>query len=251
MTITWNALKEKVRRKELYIVAAIGVLVIVMFSSGAGTLSFDGVPITDFKMLAPILLVVVNVVCGILAIVLSLKTIPNEYERHTSHLIWIRGISQSKYHMQLALANILGSMLATGILYIGVGIFSIIKGESKMLLYILPSYLIMCISVSIVSLMTSLLTIVLPTMAAGCVVTILFLIGISSSIVSVYVNMVSGLVSNILKVILAILPDLNGIQAQASNLLRGGNMDLHIILKGCFTIYILTMLFSLFKRKEA
>ena len=109
----------------------------------------------------------------------------------------------------------------------------------------------MCISVSIVSLMTSLLTIVLPTMAAGCVVTILFLMGISSSIVSVYVNMVSGLMSSVLKVILAILPDLNGIQAQASNLLRGGNMDLHIILKGCFTIYILTMLFFLFKRKEA
>ena len=64
MTIMVTALKEKIRRKDLYIVSAIGVLVLLLFGTGSGTLSIDGVAVTDYKVLGPIMLTVVNAEIG-------------------------------------------------------------------------------------------------------------------------------------------------------------------------------------------
>lgn len=109
MIITLTAVKEKIRRKELYIVSAIGIFIILLFGTGSdsSSLSINGVAITDYKMLAPILLIVVNAISCVLTAVMSLSTIPNEYERNTSHLIWIRKIPQYRYHIELALSNMI------------------------------------------------------------------------------------------------------------------------------------------------
>lgn len=251
MAMVINALREKVRRKELYIAAAIGVLILVAFCSGVGTISFNGVPITDYKMLIPILLVVVNVVSGALAIILSLKTIPNEYERHTSHLIWIRGISQVRYHGALALANAISSVLATAIMYGCIAIFTVVKGEAESLILLVPSFLLLSMSVVIVSLVTSLLSIKLPPMAAGLIATLFLGVGMLQSVLSVMQNLMDGLVSGILRVLLMIVPDLHVLQTQAGNVIKGVAVDVHIIFKGLLIIYVLTLLFFVLKRKEA
>ena len=107
MTIAFTALKEKIRRKELYIV------------------SVNGEAVTDYKILAPILLIVVNTISCILAVIMSLGTIPNEYERNTSHLVWIRKIPQYRYHGELALANIFTGLISEAILFVPMFIFMI------------------------------------------------------------------------------------------------------------------------------
>ena len=251
MTIAMNALREKLRRKELYCVAVIGVLVILLFSTGVGSISLNGVAITEYSVLAPILLVVVNVICGILAIVLSLKTIPNEYERRTSHLVWIRGISQARYHGELAFANILSSMFAAGIMYVGIAIFAIVKGEGARLLNLIPSYLVLCISVALVSLVTSVLSIKLPTMAAGVIAAAFLLLGTMQGMLSMLTNMVQGVMSTVLKYVFIIIPDLNAIQTQAGAIISGHAVEVHEIFKGLLMLYLITLLVFVVKRKEA
>ena len=94
MGVMKNALRERIRRKDIYVVMVIGLLIVLLCMSGTVTLSIDGIPITETRLLLPFVLNAAFVIGGGMAVALSLSTIPKEYERKTSHLVWIRGISQ-------------------------------------------------------------------------------------------------------------------------------------------------------------
>ena len=112
MEIVLNVVKEKIRKKMLYITTVLGILVVMIFSSDMGSLTIGGKNIKDYYVLIPILINVVNFLSGAIALAMSITTIPNEYERRTSHLIWSRGISQSKYHIDLAIGNVIVSWIS-------------------------------------------------------------------------------------------------------------------------------------------
>ncbi|MBD5106385.1 MAG: hypothetical protein HDT41_05345 [Lachnospiraceae bacterium] len=251
MSIAANALREKIRRKELYVVAAIGLLVILAFCSGAGVITINGEPITDYQNMIPILITVVNVISGALAIVLSLRTIPNEYERKTSHLIWIRGISQTRYHGELAVANIVSSLFAAAIMYGGIFVFTVVKQETGRILSLVPAFFVLSISITIVSMLTSLFSIRFPGMVAGLIITVFYLVGIFHNALNVYRSMVTGFISLVLRFLLMIVPDLNEIQSQAGALIQKEAVSVHGILKGLLTVWVLSLFFFLIKKKEA
>lgn len=251
MTITMNALREKIRRKELYIVTIIGLIVLIAFGTGTGTITMNGKPITDYENLAPILITIINVICGALAIVLSIHTIPNEYERKTSHLIWIRGISQPRFHGELALANGISSLISEAILYLGLFAFMIIKGKGNEAWKLIPAFLIVAISILMVSLFTSMLSIVLPGMLTGAIAAICYLAGILHGFLDTFRGMVSGIGSILLKGVLFVIPDLDEIQSQAGNVMKGNSLDMHVIWKGLLILYVISLLVFICKRKEA
>lgn len=128
--IAKNALRERIRRKELYIVVAVGILILLLCSSGTATITMNGEPITSFDNMIVVMHTMVAAVGCLLEVVLGIRTIPNEYERKDSHLVWVRGISQPVYHGGLALANILSAMLATGILYLALAVYIVANGRT-------------------------------------------------------------------------------------------------------------------------
>lgn len=251
MTITINALKEKIRRKELYVVAILGLLLVILFSSGAGTITIGGEPVTGYHKMAPVMLLLVNGLSGALAIALSIRTIPNEYGRKTSHLIWIRNVKQWQYHASLSLANIISSLMAALFMYMGLFLFAIIKQETQGIYRLIPAFCIMAIGVCIVSVFTSLLSIVLPGMAVGVIAAGCFLVGILHSVLDIVRNMVGGITGGILAILLKIIPDLNEIQVQAGHMINGEAISVHEIFKDLLILYILTLFFFVFKKKEA
>lgn len=249
--IMFTALKEKVRQKVFYISAIIGIFILMLFSTGGATVSIGGVAVTDYRMLTPILLTLINALSCALAVIIGLGTIPNEYERRTSHLIWIRGVSQAEYHSYLTAANILSAMLSELILYAAVLIYLLTKNYSADLWRILPAYLISSLCVCIVSLLTGWLSVLLPRYAAGTVSAFVMIAGILYSVLDLAKNILGGFSGKMLGVLLYIIPDLNGIQAQAGNFLTGGDVDIHILLKGLFFAYIFLVLLLLSRKKEA
>lgn len=253
MIITLTAVKEKIRRKELYIVSAIGIFIILLFGTGSdsSSLSINGVAITDYKMLAPILLIVVNAITCVLTSVMSLSTIPNEYERNTSHLIWIRKIPQYRYHTELALSNMITGLAGEAILFGAIIIFMISHDKADELLRLIPTYLIMGINVAIVSLMTSAFTIAMPKFLAGVISVGVTLFGIFYGIIALFKDMVGGLGGKMIKYILKLVPDLNGIQREAGDFLCGNNFDIHYIFVGLLFVYAFVALIFVLRRKEA
>lgn len=250
MTLAMNVIKEKIRRKELYVVTGIGLLLLLFVGSDSGSISVGGQPVTGYENLSVIMILVINVVSAALAIVLSLRTIPNEYERKTSHLVWIRGISQPRYHGELAAANMISSVISEAILYLGMLIYVIRQGRTEDIRKLIPAFLIVAIAVCIVSLLTSVLSIVLPEAVAGVIAAICYGVGILHSILSVYTGIVTGAGKHILQFLLQVLPDLYGIQAQAGRIFSGDPLDAHVIWKGLFTLYVISVLIFVFRKKE-
>lgn len=251
MIIALTSLKEKIRRKELYIVSVIGVLILLIFGTGSGSLTINGEAVTDYKTLAPILLIIVNVISCSLAVVMSLGTIPNEYERRTSHLVWIRKIPQYRYHGELVVANILSGLASEAILFIALLIFMIRYGKIGELWSLIPAYLIIGINVTIVSVMASTLSIMLPRFASGVLSAIVILMGIFHSLLSILKDIIGGFGGEMIKYVLKIIPNLHGIQTQANNILCKKSVDIHIILTGLLAIYVFVVLILVLKRKEA
>lgn len=251
MNIAVTALKEKIRRKELYIVSVIGVLILLLFGTGNGSLSINGMAITDYKMLAPILVVVVNAVGCFLTLVMSLSTIPNEYERHTSHLVWIRGISQPRYHGELALANVLSGLLSEGILFLAMFVFVIAQGKFAEAWRLLPAYFILGINITIIALLTSVLSVVLPKYVAGSIAAAVTFAGIFHSLLSMIKDILGGFGGELIKYILKVVPNLHNMQAQAGNVLGEAKVEVHSIWVGMFILYILVVLIMVVRKKEA
>lgn len=250
MTIAITAFKEKIRRKELYIVSVVGVLILLLFGTGNGSLSIDGVPVTDYRILAPIMLMVVNAINCMLAVVMSLGTIPKEYERGTSHLVWIRKVPQWRYHGELALANIFAGLVSELILFVPLLVFMLMNQRADELWRLLPAYLILGINASVVSVATSMFSIIIPRFAAGAVSAAITFMGIFHSLLSTLKDVVGGFGGELIKYALKLIPDLHSLQAQAGAVLQGGKPDLHVILTGLLVLYVYTVLLLALRRSS-
>ena len=246
-----NALKERLRRKELYIIVVIGILLFLVCSSDSATITYEGEVLTGFKNMFMVLHTVINAVGCLLGVVLSIRTIPNEYERRNSHLIWVRGISQQTYHAGLTLANVLSSIFATLILYIMLIVFTLINGEGQTIVMLFAGFLLVAVNVEITSLFSSVLSIVLPPAVTATMGIVLVIFGVFHGLLDVYRNIVGGLAGAILRMVLWVVPDLHGIQMQAQNLILGKSVNIHLILVGVLTLYICSIGIVAFRRKEA
>lgn len=251
MTIAITAFKEKIRRKELYIVSAIGVLILLLFGTGTGSLSINGMVLTDYRILAPILLTAVNAVNCMLAVVMSLGTIPKEYERGTSHLVWIRKVPQWRYHGELALANVAAGLVSEAILFVPLLIFLLMNQRADDLWRLIPAYLIVGINVAAVSMLTSMLSVRVPQFAAGAVSCGVTLAGIFHSLLGILKDVVGGLGGDMIRHALKLIPSLHDIQAQAGNIFYGRKPDIHVILMGLLAVYVYTVLLLLIKVKNS
>ncbi len=233
-----NALKERMRRKELYVIIAIAVLLILLCSSDSATITMDGEALTGFSNMFMIMHVLVHLIGCILAVVLSLRTIPNEYERKNSHLVWVRNISQTEYHGGLALANILASLAAAGILYLVLAVYAAANGHAEVLLRMVPAFGILAVSVSFVSLFTSVLSIKLPGMAVGALAPGF---GVFHGVLDIFKNMLGGAGGKCLSVLLKIVPDLNGIQNAAYRMTTEKSVETHVIWLGLLALWVVSL----------
>ncbi|MCM1179643.1 MAG: hypothetical protein NC347_05255 [Clostridium sp.] len=250
MIIAVTALKEKIRKKVLYIVSLIGVLILLLFSTGTGSISINGEEVTDYRILAPVLLKVLYVISCMLAVVLSLDTIPNEYERQTSHLVLIRKVGQAKYHGMLTIANIMAGLLAEAILYAAFLLFMLSQKQGSSIWRLAPAFLISAVGVALVCVMTSWLSVVLPKFFAGTVSAVIALAGVFYNMLELLNSIIGGFGGKMLKGILYIVPELHGIQEQAGSVLTGGAVDVHLLLKGLLWIYIFAVFLALCRRRE-
>lgn len=251
MEITLNVIREKIRMKMLYITTIIGILVVTLFSTDMGSLTIGGKNIKDYYVLVPILINVVNFLAGAIALAMSITTVPNEYERHTSHLIWSRGVGQSRYHMSLAAGNVIVSWISGFILYLTLGIFAIVNSYSNILGMIIVSTVFMMMYIAIICMLTTALSIKLPVVFTGVIMIALFVGGAFRSILTLVAATLTGFGGTAVKRIISLIPDLAGLSKQAGNMIQGKPVNVHVIVMGLLIIWIAGLGILFFKRSEA
>lgn len=246
-----NGLRERMRRKELYIIVVLAILLLLLCSSDVTSITMNGEAVTGFKNMFLVMHTLVHFIGCVLAVVLSLKTIPNEYERKNSHLVWVRGISQSEYHGGLALANILSSLAATLILYLMLGIYAVWKGHAEVLPRMVPGFLTLGVSIAFVSLFVSVMSVKLPVMATAVLGVLVLVFGVFHGVIDMLKNMLGGAGGKCMSVLLKILPDLNGIQKAAYQIITGEGVEAHVIFVVLFALWFVSLGLFLFRKKEA
>ena len=251
MEIVLNVVREKIRRKMLYITTILGILVVAIFSTGTGTLTVGGKSMNDYYVLVPILINVLNFLNGAIALAISCSTIPQEYERRTSHLIWSRGVSQSRYHMSLAAGNVLVSWISGVILYLTLGVFAVVNGYSEMLGRIAVASLFMMLYAACICMLTSALSIKIPTLFTGTIMVIILVCGALRSALNLMTAALTGFGGAVIKRAVLLIPNLAGISTQAGNLVQERPVNAHVIIMGLIVIWIAGLLVITLRREEA
>lgn len=251
MEIALNVIREKIRKKMLYITTILGIIVVAIFSSGTGTLSVGGKSLSDYYVLVPVLINVLNFLNGAIALAISCSTIPQEYERRTSHLIWSRGVSQSRYHMSLTAGNVVSSWISGIILYVTLAVFAVINGYSDMLGRIAAAALFMMLYTACVCILTSALSIKLPTLFTGTIMVIILVGGALRSVLNLTAAALTGFGGAVVKRAITLIPNLAGISTQAGNLVQSKPVNAHVIIMGLIVIWLAGLLVLILRREEA
>lgn len=251
MTIAANVLKEKARRKDLYIVLALSLMIAALFSSSGGSLTMGGVALSSFRGLFPALFIFVSFLACALAISISLGTIPKEYQRKTSHLVWVRGISQPVYHSRLAAGNLLASLASATLLYTSILIFSVLRGTASVLARLPIAFLFLCLAVCVSSLLASSLSLLVSGLFPGILSIFLLLLGFFHPLLLTATSVFGGGASRALRFLLKAIPSLYSIPAQGIAFVKGDELQAHAVWGGLLALFVLSLPLLLFKKKNA
>lgn len=249
ITIMLNSFKEKIRNKTIYIVGIIGLIIITFLMLNADFQDGNR-KLVSFQELIPFAIIMVNFIASLLAVMLSLQTIPNEFERKTTHLVLVRGIKPSIYMLALTLSNILASLISFLILFMSIVIFCIAHEKLNYAPNILGSMSILSINIILISAITSLLSIKIPVFLNGIIGISIYFLGVLHNILSVFAMTAGGLLTKVLNILLIIIPNFNSIQQDAGNLMSGKMIDVHPILVQMIFLYVvITLILFTFRRE--
>ena len=72
-----NTFREKIRNKTFYVVLVIGMVVMLLLTTGNSHLTINGRKVTGFEQMVPVALSIMGFVACLLAVMVSIQTIPN------------------------------------------------------------------------------------------------------------------------------------------------------------------------------
>ena len=248
--ILFNSVREKVRNKSLYIIGAISLLLIT-FLMLSGSFTVNNKAVTSFDGLINIGVTLVGFFASILAVMMSIQTIPNEFERKTTHLVLVRGIKKYEYMLSLTMSNIITSLIGLGIIYIGIVILSIVKGRIDMGFRLLLGLGVLGINIVLISTITSLFSMAMPLFLNGILGIVLYLLGSFHKLLYILSQNMGGFFGTVVKRILFIIPNFYSIQREAGKIIYANSIDFSPILAQSIFIYLsIGMIILLSSRKE-
>jgi ABC-type transport system involved in multi-copper enzyme maturation permease subunit len=249
LAITMNIFKEKIRNKALYITGIAGFILMLVISTGNG-LTINGQTIHQFEDRVPVAMSIMQFLGSLLAIMISLQTIPNEFERKTTHLVLTRGVKRWQYMFSLTAGNIFTSVVFTLSIYSSLIIFCLVLGKGNLLLHTLASILVLSVNIMLLSGVVSVLSIRVPGFINGIIGLALYFLGVFHNLLETVSLALEGVEGALLQVCLWLIPNFSEVQKQASNILLGRTVDIVPVLAQLLFLYVVLALTFLPVRKE-
>ncbi|MCX7922580.1 MAG: ABC transporter permease [Clostridia bacterium] len=244
-----NSFREKIRNKTLYVTAIVGMLVMLMLTCTGG-LEINGQKMISFKQMVPVGITVINLIGSLLAVMISLNTIPNEFERKTTHLVLVRGIRPWQYMFALTVGNIITSILCVLILFASFAGFCIFWGQVGLIPRALASIIMLSLNTAVISAIVSLFSIKLPAFINGILGILIYFMGVFHNMLTVAAGAADGAGGVVVRGVMHIIPDFIAVQNQASNFLVGNPVDIYPLVVQLLCIYfVLTLTFVTFRKE--
>lgn len=248
MTLAQNVVKEKLRSKVIYILIIIGALFMLLITTGDG-LSIDGIRVLTFSQRVPVAIGLNTFIGMLISIIISQSTIPNEFERKTTHLILSRGIKREKFTLSLALGNIMTTVICVFAINISLIIFVLVLGKSEYLGNVLVAILITTLNVVTMSAIVSLLSIHISSYVNILVSLIIYFLGVSYQMITQFISGFNGFLSVILNLIIKLIPNFQAVEHQANHVMLQETIEIRYIL-WMFVFFIISFFLTLIKNKK-
>ncbi|NLK86096.1 MAG: hypothetical protein GX279_01210 [Clostridiaceae bacterium] len=245
-----NTFNERIRSRTFYVVGIIGMVIMLLITTGNGNLTINGKKVSGFEPMVPVALSIIGFVSSLLAVMVSLQTIPNEFERKTTHLVLIRGIKPWQYMFSLTAGNMLASVFCMLSLYVSLLIFTAAHGKIGLFLPTFLCIAIMSINTMLLSAAVSLLSIKLPVYITGILGLVIYVMGVLHGVLDTLAGTTQGFGRVLADAALFIVPDFSAVQQQASNVLIWMPLDPKPLLVSLLQLYvILSLTFVVFRRE--
>lgn len=245
-----NTFSEKIRGRTFYVVGIIGMIIMLLITTGNGSLTINGRKVAGFERMVPVALSIMGFISSLLAVMVSLQTIPNEFERKTTHLVLIRGIKPWQYMFSLTTGNMLASVFCMLSMYVSLLIFTAAHGKIGLFLPTFLCIAIMSINTMTLSAAVSVLSIKLPVYITGILGLVMYVMGILHGILDTLAGTVQGFGRVLAEAALLIVPDFSAVQQQASNVLTWTPLDPKPLFVSLLQLYIILSLTFVVFRKE-
>ncbi len=244
-------INEKLHEKSFYMLTALGMAFLFVIASGTASLSVNGEAVTGFRMMFPILYTIANTLACMFAALISSTTIPKEYERQSSHLIWSRRVTQPVYHSGLTLANFAIAALHALALTLVLVAYVLRDGEGVSLPMMIPIFLFLLLNVAAVVVFTSAMSILMPGTVALVLGMLLSLFGMGHTMLEMVARTIGGLSSTLIRGLLTIVPNFYGVAAEARRIMAGETASPHVFIATLTFLYISTLFLYAFRKREA
>lgn len=245
MRIANNVLRENLRSKVLYVLAGLGLLVTTLLLTGNGTITnasgenlkatLRGTMLVGFNLM--------GVFGTLVTLVLSMNTIPREFERKTTHLLLVRPVHRWRLGLELLLGNILASWTFVALMSAGLVLGLLAHGGQAYLGRLALAVLALGLNTALMAGVTTLLSSRLPGPAAAFVALSLYGLGSFAGTLRVMFDLSEGLWGKIGPIILPLIPPIDGVIEQTAKLFGPGALiDGRVYLVAGLYLYVLVAL---------
>ncbi len=256
MTLAANVIRENLRNRVLYLLAGIGLLLMfAMLAGQGGRLStqdgenlletLDGVMRAGFAL--------VGAIGSLVTVVLTMNTVPREYERQTIHLVLVRPVHRWEVAGAFLLGNILSAWLFLAIM--ATPLFAALSVRSALhlvpvLLKALPA---LALNVALIAALVTLLSSRVPGAAAAFLGLLLYLLGAFSGELQGLALASKSAWAPVGRILLGLVPPTGTVSGEALKLFTEGmTLDWRIFVTGLIYLWVVVGLTVVsIDRKEA
>lgn len=220
-----NVMRENLRNRALYILTGVGVLLMLaLLATPSGTLTDASGRnlLEDLSGTMRVGFAIMGLLGALVTVVLSMNTIPREFERQTIHLLLVRPVAR----WQLAGSFLTGNVLTAWVFLLGLSIplFAAlaVRDGSHLMAALATALLAPLLNTAIVAAVTTLLSTRLPGPASAFLSLVLYGVAAFGSTLANLAGAADGLKGWLMQAGLTLVPPTDAVASEALKLLGTG-----------------------------
>jgi len=236
-----NVLRENLRNKALYVITGIGFLLMMAMLAGQGGTVKDAAGndlLKDALGAMRVGFALIGVLGSLVTIVLSMSTMPREFERKTIHLLLVRPVSRWQVAGSFLVGNILTAWVLLLVLCVPLFFALTAKGAPDLAPRIFAAIPALALNLALITAVTTLASVWMPAPAAAFVGLLVYGFAAFSGTLGAIASISRESWAPLLKLFLFLLPPTDGVARETLKLFGpGAGIDLRVYAGGLFYLW--------------
>lgn len=241
LALVHNVVREGLRNRVLYLLAGLGLLLMSAMLVGSGGRVTDAAGnnlLADAKGAMRVGFAMAGLLSVLVTVVLSMSTVPREFERGTVQLLLVRPRARWEIGASFLLGNILSACLFLLVLVLPLFPALLVRGGAALVPRLLLAALGLLLNVALVASLTTLLSTFMPGPAAAFMGLLLYGLGAFSPELAALVGLVDAWWAPLARVGLAAIPPTGAVTAEMLKLFSpGAVLDARVLLGGLLYLW--------------